>query len=134
MQTNDTAKECARARRKRQAADTKGRQSENYAAQWLINQGYRILGNRLRTSGGEIDLVAQNESVLAFIEVKARASERAGLEAVTLRQRRRLVAAAMIILAAQPDWLRPDIRFDLIVVTGATVHHWPAAFRADDEA
>ncbi len=88
----------------------------------------------MRTPEGEIDLVAQSDSVLVFVEVKARATERAGLEAVTPRQRRRLVAAAMIILAEQPNWQRPDIRFDLIVVVGAALHHWPAAFRADDGA
>jgi putative endonuclease len=119
-------------RQKRRAAENKGRHAEARAAQWLSEHGYQILGTRLRTSSGEIDLVAQTETVLAFVEVKARASEAAGLDAISPRQRQRLIAAATILLAEHPDWQRPDTRFDVIVLAGQALSHWPAAFRADD--
>ncbi|GAA5264940.1 putative endonuclease [Acidiphilium sp. MT5] len=132
MRTNEIALIAPVRRQKRQAAESKGRRSEALAAQWLSEHGYKILGTRLRTASGEIDLVAQTETVLAFIEVKARASEAAGLDAISRRQQQRLVAAATILLAEHPDWQRPDTRFDVIVLAGAALSHFPAAFRADD--
>ncbi|HQT88462.1 MAG TPA: YraN family protein [Acidiphilium sp.] len=132
MKTNKIDDRGLLRRQTRQQAETKGRRSEALAAQWLSDLGYQILGQRLRTASGEIDLVVQNETVLAFVEVKARASEAAGLYAISPRQRQRLVAAATILLAAHPEWQRPDIRFDVIVLAGEALSHWPAAFRADD--
>lgn len=132
MKTNDIDYFRRKRRQTRQEAEIKGRRSEMLAAQWLSNLGYHILGWRLRTASGEIDLVIQNETVLAFVEVKARASEAAGLAAISPRQRQRLVAAATILLAEHPEWQRPDIRFDVIVLAGEALSHWPAAFRADD--
>ena len=67
-----------------------GRRGEVVAALWLIAKGYRILGFRLKTPQGEIDLLAKKGDVLAVVEVKLRASIEAALEAVTWRQRQRL--------------------------------------------
>ena len=39
-------------------------------------KGYRILAKRFRTPYGEIDLVARKRNLIAFIEVKARATPR----------------------------------------------------------
>ena len=132
MTTNEIALIGPPRRQKRQVAERKGRYAEARALQFLRDHGYEILGTRLRTASGEIDLVAQTATVLAFIEVKARVSEAAGLEAISRRQRQRLVAAATILLAEHPQWQRPDTRFDVIVLAGGELSHVPAAFRADD--
>ncbi len=50
----------------------RGRLSEWMAAALLMAKGYRILGRRIRTPHGEIDLVAVRGSRLAFVEVKRR--------------------------------------------------------------
>ena len=61
--------------RTRQAAERRGRRSETWAALFLMAKGYRILGRRVRTRAGEIDLVARSpRGVLCFVEVKARAA------------------------------------------------------------
>ena len=43
---------------RRLAAEKRGRRSETFAALLLMLKGYRILGRRVRTHAGEIDLIA----------------------------------------------------------------------------
>jgi putative endonuclease len=93
-----------------------GRASEWIAAFWLIAQGWRIIGFRLRTPQGEIDLLARRGEVLAVMEVKRRATLDAALQAVTYRQRRRLRAAAEAIAANRPEFAGLFVRLDLIAL------------------
>jgi putative endonuclease len=58
----------------RVAAFKTGLSAETRAAAFLMAKGYRILAKRFRTPYGEIDIVARRRNLLAFIEVKARAS------------------------------------------------------------
>ncbi|MBI1189054.1 MAG: hypothetical protein GC206_17240, partial [Alphaproteobacteria bacterium] len=74
----------------RAAAERRGRVAEHIAMAWLICKGYRILGHRVRTPFGEIDIAALKGGVLAIVEVKMRRSIAAGLEAVAPRQQERL--------------------------------------------
>ena len=56
----------------------RGRLSEWLAAAALLAKGYRILGRRVRTPYGEIDLIAVRGRRLAFVEVKRRATRARG--------------------------------------------------------
>ena len=56
----------------------RGRLSEWVAAAALLAKGYRILGRRVRTPYGEIDLIAVRGRRLAFVEVKRRATRARG--------------------------------------------------------
>ncbi|MGN6115900.1 MAG: YraN family protein, partial [Nitrobacter sp.] len=78
----------------RVAAFRTGLSAESRAAAWLIAKGYRILARRFRTPHGEIDIVARRRQLLAFIEVKARASLDEAAYAVTPRQQQRIIDAA----------------------------------------
>src|SRR3712207_8606209 len=65
---------------KRRRAEQGGRRAERLAALWLQLKGWKILGRRVRTPVGEVDLVARRGRTVAFVEVKARATaEEAGL-------------------------------------------------------
>ena len=100
---------------KRQRAERGGRRAENLAALWLQLKGWRILARRARTPVGEVDLVAKRGRMVAFVEVKARATAReAGLALDDYRLRR--VAAAAEALA--PRYVRPgdDMRLDAIFI------------------
>ena len=72
----------------------RGRLSEWLAAALLIAKGYRILGRRVRTPHGEIDLVAVRGSRLAFVEVKRRLTRGEAEAALTPRQAGRIARAA----------------------------------------
>lgn len=70
----------------RVAAFRTGISAESRAAAYLMAKGYRILAKRYRTPYGEIDIVARRRNLIAFVEVKARASLDDAAFAVTPRQ------------------------------------------------
>jgi len=103
-----------------------GRRSEYVAALWLMAKGYRILGFRLRTPHGEIDLLAQKGRVLAVVEVKRRGAIETALEAVTWRQRQRLRRAAEAFAARRASLKDAAIRLDLMALAPG---RWPCHIR-----
>lgn len=105
----------------RQAAEKRGRGAEALACWYLRLKGWRILARRARVPGGEVDIVARKGRTLAFVEVKARASEEAAAGSLD-RWRLRRVAVAAERLA--PRFMRDgdDLRIDaLYMVPG----RWP---------
>ena len=96
-----------------------GLAAEQSAAAALRADGFTMLGQRLRTAAGEIDLVASRPGLLVFVEVKHRPTLAGAAHALTPRQQARLQAAAEILLAEHPDWAQPEIRFD-VILTDAT--------------
>jgi putative endonuclease len=104
------------ARAERIAAERWGRVAERLAAIALQVKGYRILARRVRTSSGEIDLIARRGDTFAFIEVKARASVEDALDAVSDASWRRIsdcaeVWAARHMPAGDLGW-----RYDLVAI------------------
>src|ERR1700723_931383 len=95
----------------RVAAFRTGLSAEARAAAWLMAKGYRILAKRFRTPYGEIDIVARRRNLLAFVEVKARATLDEAAYAVTPRQQLRIIAAAQAWLAAHPEHGEYEMRF-----------------------
>jgi putative endonuclease len=117
----------------RRQAFRRGHLAEGAAA-WLLRcKGYRIVGRRVRTPMGEIDLIARRGRTVAFIEVKARPTRDVALEAVSPRQARRMVGAARWWLSLQPPpATAADWRFDIVVVSPYLLpRHLPNAFGAD---
>jgi putative endonuclease len=101
--------------RDRRVAERRGRSAEIIAAMWLMAKGYRILAHRARTPFGEVDLAALKGRTLAIVEVKARATRRAALESVGLRQRER-IARAGLSLAKRMRLDGASVRLDLMIV------------------
>ena len=100
---------------KRQAAEARGRKGEAFAAVWLRLKGWQILAERVRTPAGEVDLVAKRGNLVAFIEVKTRATN-AELDHAIDDYRLRRVAAAAEILAPRFASDGDDIRIDVILI------------------
>jgi putative endonuclease len=98
------------------AARLSGRRGEVLAALWLMAKGYTILGFRLRTPHGEIDLVARRGRVLAAVEVKARTTLEAALEAVNLAQRQRLRRAIRAFATRRRGLEQAHVRLDLMAL------------------
>lgn len=111
------------------AARRSGRRGEVLAALWLMLKGYRILGFRLRTPQGEIDLLAYRRGVLAVVEVKRRSGLIEALEAVTPQQRDRLRRAGAAIAARRPTLAGASVRLDLLALApGKLPRHHPDAW------
>jgi len=116
---------------RRRAAEERGRRAEAIVAWYLRLKGYRVLARRFRTPVGEIDLVVTRGRVIAFVEVKARASLTEGVEAVTATGQRRIARAAALWLAAHPAAADRDLRFDVVVAAPARLpRHIVGAFDA----
>lgn len=115
----------------RVAAFRTGLSAESRAAAYLLAKGYRILARRYRTPHGEIDIVARRRNLIAFIEVKARASLDDAAYAVTPRQQQRIVNAAQGWLVAHPEHAEFELRFDAMLIAPRRLpRHLLAAFDA----
>jgi len=94
-------------------------------------KGYRILAKRFRTPHGEIDLIAKRRNLVAFVEVKARATLDEAAFAVTPRQQSRIIDAAQGWLIAHPEHAELELRFDAILIAPRRLpRHLLAAFDA----
>ena len=114
------------------AAQARGLGAERAAKAALERNGWQILGERVRTPAGEIDIVAERDGILSFVEVKARPTLYEAAFALTERQQRRLLAAGEILLAENPHWGRNGARHDLLLVDAAMrVRRVQDAFRPD---
>ena len=117
---NRVTPESARIQRGRRA-ERRGRLAEILCLVRLWGTWWRVIAHRLvgkRGAGfGEIDIVAKCGRILAFIEVKARASEYEALESITHQQRARLQSAAATFLAQSSTLAKCDIRFDAMIVS-----------------
>lgn len=95
----------------------KGERGEDAAARFLRRRGYKILTRRFHGRHGEIDLVARDGAVLAFVEVKTRGSDRFGAaaDAVTREKQMHLASCAKeyLRLLGNP---RIPVRFDVVEV------------------
>src|ERR1700704_4010275 len=100
---------------RRIAAERRGRRAETIAAWFLRAKLYRVLARRFRTPVGEIDLIVQRGRTIVFVEVKHRSSEDAGVDAVTMKSRRRIARAAALWIGAHPAAQSYDQRFDIVV-------------------
>lgn len=106
-----------------------GRRAEVWAAIWLMLKGDRILGFRLRTRLGEIDLLAQKGGVLAVVEVKSRLTLADALAAVAPEQRDRLRRAGAAVAGGRPRLKAMAVRLDLIALApGRLPQHRPDAW------
>lgn len=94
------------------------------AALWLRLHGWRILGRRVKTRAGEIDLIARRGRTVAFVEVKARGSA-AGLSLAIDERRLARVAAAANGLAHRYSRPGDAIRIDVILIGGGLPKHLP---------
>jgi putative endonuclease len=123
-----------------------GRWGEQTAAAFLIEAGYTILAQNVRSAYGEIDLIArpdlvlpQPQGIIVFVEVKTRRSRRYGLpeQAVAVQKQAHLCAAAAAYMQEHPE-LPQHWRIDVVAIQrrGATdpeiVHFEDAVHSAAD--
>ena len=83
---------------------TLGRLGEKLALTYLQDLGYKILSRNYRIRLGEVDIIAEDNGTLVFIEVKTRYGDSCGLpfEAVTPRKQRQLSKVALEYIGRFP--------------------------------
>jgi putative endonuclease len=117
-----------------------GQSAEDMAEQMLRKKGYRILERNFRVAGGELDLIADDQGILVFIEVKARRGQHFGGApyAITTRKKQQIIKLASCYLS-QRDLINQNCRFDAILVVGTNEHppqvtHIEQAFEVSSSA
>jgi putative endonuclease len=118
----------------RASSTQKGRAGEDVAAAFLEAEGWSLVARNLRWKGGEIDIVAARDGVIAFTEVKS--WESLGPEelerAIGYDKRRRIIETTKIFLSRHREYKDWSVRFDVILVRGATVvERYPSAFTGE---
>ena len=110
------------------SSHARGTLGEIRAEQVLTDKGYTILARNYVSSGSEIDLIAADERVIAFVEVKMRTgSFSSGREAVTLQKQRRICSGALHYMMKN-GLMNRQARFDVIEIQGERVTHIESAF------
>lgn len=115
-----------------------GAAGENYAAQFLAQQGFRLLAQNYKTRLGEVDLIVQQGNTVAFVEVKTRTSHyfHSSLLITPAKQRRIAKAAQQFILDNRMDGdlvLRFDTVFVSLKENAVDFEYIPNAFYAPSQ-
>lgn len=96
---------------------TLGKFGEDCAAKFLEEHGYTIVARNFRIQSAEIDIIAQIDGVIVFVEVKARSNIRHGLpsEAVNVRKQQKIIEAASVFLQDE-NFCDCACRFDVVEI------------------
>jgi putative endonuclease len=105
----------------RREAEKRGRWAEAAACWYLRLHGWRILARRARVPGGEVDIIAKRGRTLAFVEVKARASDADAAFALDQWRLRRVAAAAERLMPRYMSGI-DHVRIDAIFIVP---FRWP---------
>ena len=116
-----------------------GQWGESLAAKYLREHGFTILTQNWRHGHGELDIIAEKDQMLTFVEVRTRRNEKFGVgeESISHSKRLKLIETAQayvqlhLPLAAEVKW-----QIDVIVVklhannAIESLAHYPAAISA----
>ena len=95
-----------------------GPAGEAFAAAWLERHGYSIITRNWRTRTGEIDIIAEKDGILVFVEVKT--LPHTPLEDLDIivgnRKQQRICKTAKYFLLTHRKYNKMHIRFDVIVL------------------
>ncbi len=110
-----------------------GAAAERIAAEYLAQQGYKILHRNFTCRLGEIDLVCEEGPILCFVEVRMRRVDRYGvaLETITPKKLERIVRTARYFLMKH-NMEERECRFDVVTIQGGEAPELARnAFQAD---
>ena len=95
-----------------------GNKGENMAVRYLAGEGFAVLECNWRSGRKEIDIIAKEQDVLVFIEVKSRRNEDYGdaRDAVTPRKMRNIISAADAYIKKHK--IDNAVRFDIVTIVG----------------
>jgi len=109
-----------------------GNRGESLSEKYLIEIGYQILERNWRFSRAEVDIIAKEDEILVFVEVKTRSSELFGKPEESISPQKEVLlkdAAAVYMEQISHEW---EIRFDIISVVikgnGYSINHFKDAF------
>ena len=101
----------------------KGKDAEDLATTFLIENQYQILERNFRFKRGEIDIICQKNNLMIFVEVKSRKSDFFGFpEEAVSHSKANLIKVTAEEYMIQKNW-HQDIRIDIISITLGKIYH-----------
>jgi len=99
-----------------------GDEGEDIAADYLRNKNYHILGKKVRTRIGEVDILAQEGDTIIIVEVKAKADASRGTpeEMIDWKKKKKLVRLAREVQQRFPKY---SLRIDVVAIEGEEIRH-----------
>lgn len=104
--------------------------SEKKAEEYLVNKGYKILERNLRIGYLEMDLIAEKDNTIVFIEVKRRDNIDFGEPEKIINKKKidKMINFAKLFLMKK-DYRDYDVRFDVLTFSKEGLQHIEDAFR-----
>jgi putative endonuclease len=95
-----------------------GDEGENRAANFLQERGYKITARKWRTREGEIDIIAEKDDYLVFVEVKTLPNATYDMlkKVLNSQKQRRIVKTSKCFLLNHREYINSYIRYDVIVL------------------
>ena len=95
-----------------------GNEGENRAAAFLEAKGFSIIERNWRTKGGEIDIIAVKNDILAFVEVKTLPNGTSDMiqRELNYQKRQRIIKTSKRFLLKHREYNNSYVRFDVIVI------------------
>jgi len=111
-----------------------GRDGEEIAAEYLRNNGYRIVEKNYKNRFGEIDIIAKDGNTVVFIEVKTRNTPSYGTpsSAVDSKKQQRIGKVAVTYLTKKGLTQHP-IRFDVVSICDGEIEVIRDAFELRED-
>jgi putative endonuclease len=110
-----------------------GRQGEDKAVQFLIDNGFHIIERNYHAPFGEVDIISMDDNALVFVEVKAWSSF--GIEqlehGINKKKQKRIIETAKYFLSIHREYMGMALRFDVIFIGAGGISHFPSAFMED---
>ena len=109
-----------------------GFENEYEAELYLTNSGYRIIEKNFYCKAGEIDIIAEEDGYLCFIEVKYRENTENGFpeEAVDIRKIKKITRSAVFYMNKHGLPEDYPVRFDVVSILGKDISVIKNAFEA----
>lgn len=105
----------------------KGKAYENLVAEYLLARGYQIRERNFRCRFGEIDLIAQYETSLFFIEVKGQSRKQQAEMKINLAKKTKIERSSIEYIRQHQLW-DLSIHYDVAIVTGEQITYYQNAF------
>ncbi len=95
-----------------------GRAGEDRAVSFLKSLGYEVMTRNYKCKSGEIDIVARDGGVIAFVEVKTRRSDEFGTPGASVnRRKQRRISMAAVSYLQRNNLLDSPARFDVVEIS-----------------
>ena len=107
-----------------------GTDYETKACEYLKSKGYTIKERNFRGYRGEIDIIAEDNECLVFVEVKFRTKNSFGYsaEAVGVHKQNIIYKVAQYYIVKHPYYADKPCRFDVIAIDNGEITHIVNAF------